>query len=188
MDSHNQSGFTLLELLYVLAILLITASFSTPLFSFIENRNAIHSRDKIITIINTARGLALSHAKPVTICPIESNNECGSDWTNGFLIFIDFDNRGQVDNTDEILMTFSALPADHSLVWSSFGSNNYLRFTELGSTDNQNGSFIYCTSSRQPELAQTIIINRSGRARAGKDKNKDGIIERANGNNLSCET
>jgi type IV fimbrial biogenesis protein FimT len=180
-------GYTLLELLIALSITSILSTIGLPAFSnLIAANRSIVCRDMLLGAINFARFEAISRTSTITLCPKLKSNLCGKSWSTGILIFIDKDQNGKISQEDEVIREIQVLTTEESLTWNSFGSNNYLRYTSLGNTLNQNGTFIYCPSSKEARHAQAIIINRSGRARASLDNNSNGIVERANGKDVSC--
>lgn len=184
---NKQSAFTLLELIIALSVITILTGIAIPtLFDLLNSKHSITTRDMLLNAINFTRIEAISHTTTVTLCPQENENSCGKDWSDGIVIFKDVNEDGKIDQEEEILHELPPMREGDSLRWLSFGSNNYLRYNQLGYTLNQNGSFIYCPKDKDSNHAQVIIINRSGRARVAVDRNNNGIVEQANGRDVTC--
>ncbi|BFM14343.1 hypothetical protein R50073_05260 [Maricurvus nonylphenolicus] len=180
-------AFTFIELLTSLAIIGILTGFAIPTFTtLLEVNSSISARDNLLAAINYTRLEAISRVTTITLCPKLTSSTCGKVWSEGILVFTDPNQNGRIDEEEEVLREFSPLWGGGTLRWSSFGSNNYLRYTPLGNTLNQNGSFIYCPTSNNLRYAQVIVINRGGRARAALDSNQNGIVERADGKDVTC--
>lgn len=100
------------------------------------------------------------------------------------MVFIDQNHNQRRDNNEQILRLLQPNTAG-KLSWSGFGAASYLIFLPYGFTNQQNGTFIYCSPSHQISQTRGIIINKSGRARLAKVTNQGGIIN-ANGEEVHC--
>jgi len=185
---YRSLGFTLIELLAALMISAILAMLAAPGFQHLLMRHQAHKiYSQTLQAINFARANALTTQTTTTLCPAYSNIECGKNWENGILVFNDINENGEIDNElERVLSNFPAGGHQYSLRWAAFGNRSYLRYTALGYTHSQNGTFVYCPENGDALYAHAIIINRAGRARRGYDKNRNGIIERANGKDIEC--
>jgi len=184
----NVKGFTLIESLMVLAIASIIFGLAIPSFqSFFARHQSRIVVNEIAGNFSFARLSAVTTGNTVTVCPRASNDmECGKDWTKGTMSFTDKNTDGSLDEDEEVLRVTKRLPKNSTAKWVSFGSNNYIRFRNDGTTVNQNGSFTYCPPNKDPIYANQIIVNRSGRLRFAKDKDGNGIRNTAKGNDISC--
>ena len=181
-------GFTLPELLAVLAIFSITTTMAVPAYS--EWTQQLQSRAAINTLakaINHARNGAITHNSYAIVCATINGNDCTSDWSNPVMVFIDENRNGSLESDEHQLAYYNtALPNKASLTWRGFGSNRYIRYRPSGLTDGSNGSMTYCAQNKQPKFARQLIISSGGRLRFARDDNNDGIREDRGGNNLSC--
>lgn len=185
---YRSFGFTFIELLIALSIIGILAVLAAPSFQHLLMRQQAHKiYSQTLQAINFARANALTNQITTTLCPAYNSVECGKNWENGILVFNDTNENGKIDDESEtVILNFPAGSHQYSLRWAAFGNRSYLRYTAFGHTHNQNGTFIYCPENGDALYANAIIINRAGRPRRGYDKNKNGIIERANGKDIEC--
>jgi Tfp pilus assembly protein FimT len=95
------------------------------------------------------------------------DGQCQRPWQTSLTVFEDRAPLGSLENADQALLTIN-LPDDAKILWRSFRRKAYLRFTPLGGTDNQNGSFITCTRPGAIKTARKIVINRQGRFRVAQ--------------------
>lgn len=184
---NKQVGLSLVNLLITLSILGIITSFAIPGFSaLINQQKAVSTINQLIGTLQFARLSALERGKTITLCPKANNTECGKDWSQGIIVFEDLNKNGVLEPSEQLIRVAQFIPQGARLKWVSFGSNNYLRYANDGSTINQNGSFTFCPSNNDNLYARVIIINRSGRPRRGQDSNHNGITETASGKDVSC--
>ena len=184
----KQKGMTLIELLITSTIIVALTSIAIPSFQRLKmQQQSYQVYSVLVSALNFTRSSAITSKITTTLCPNHNNVECGKDWTNGILIFTDRNQDGKFDvGADEILKITAKPHHPHSLKWSSFGNRPFIRYSPLGHTLNQNGTFVYCPKDGNSLYAQAIIVNRTGRIRRWYDKNKNGVIERANGDDIQC--
>lgn len=100
----KQKGFTLLELVIVVAVVAILTIYAVPSFraSMVNNR-LIGETTNLTSVLNLARAEALRRNDYVSICPSSSGTSCsGSDYAIGSMIFTDTNNTGY-DSTSKII-------------------------------------------------------------------------------------
>lgn len=113
--SDGQSGFTLIELMIVIALLVILVTIGVPSFQnlVVQNRATAVSND-LLYHLQLARSEALRHSVPVTVCPITSDDpgECaaGTDWKEGWLIFLDENGDGVIDSPSDRILRVEQAP------------------------------------------------------------------------------
>ena len=184
---NSRQGFTLLELLIVCAIAGILFGVAIPSFhEFIQRNQATVAINRVIGAVNFARMESVTRRKTITLCPADGIETCGRHWQNGILIFVDYNSNGKFNTDDELIRMTPALPEGSSLSWSSFGSDYYLRFSPLGFTQHQNGTFKYCPPDKNVYFAKLAVLNKAGRVRPSSDTDRNGILNLANGKDVSC--
>lgn len=97
---RQRAGFTLVELLVVLAMAAVLAVFSVPsLVSFIQ-RNRVESEvSAMMRSLQLARSEAIKRGQPVSVCASRDGARCLGEnvWRDGWLVFVDRDADGEVD-------------------------------------------------------------------------------------------
>jgi len=167
LQRHRAFGFSLVELCVILLILSILVRAAYPsLQSVVAQTQATTLANDLVSLLHYARLQALHHQRAVSLCSL-IDNECQRPWQTSLTVFLDQAPLGSLDNADQALLTID-LPDDSKILWRSFRRKAYLRFTPLGGTDNQNGSFITCTRPGAIRTARKIVINRQGRFRVAK--------------------
>ncbi len=162
----HSSGYTLLELLVTISVSAILITSGIPALSdLIDKLQSQSDIQQLRVAIQLTRQQAISHTQTTTLCPHLINSECSKDWAAGLMIFSDPNGNGKRDTNESVIRVLPKFNND--LRWSSFGSNNYLRYTANGFTFNQNGSFHYCTNS--VDNNRRLTINRTGRPYINKN-------------------
>lgn len=158
---HKSSGLSLLELLIVTSIIAIVSIIVVPITTHIVQEHYRKQQlERLISIVRFARYHALELKQTITICPIDTKQQCINNWQQPIAVFGDEDNKAKIDSNDSIIRMFNA-DAHGTLHLSAFPSADYFRFNRHGYTDNQNGSFRFCLANKGWKL----IINRAGRMR-----------------------
>lgn len=179
-------GFTLVELMLTLAISSILLGVGLPAFADLLNKSKIRSQSmQLRSTLHFARQTAVHNTKTVTVCPTNNGKQCHKNWSNSYMAFIDENENRQLDDEDSIISLSKVIDSNIKIRWRAFGRKYSLQWLDTGITNNQNGSFEYCYE-KDPKYARALIISKSGRMRASKDKNNDGIHENAKGKNLTC--
>jgi len=180
-------GITLFELLISLAVAAIVGMLALPSFdSLVASQRSAAVLNQMIGTVQYARNAAATMRQTVTICPGEKDT-CGkrNTWQHGVNIFIDRNRNGKMDKQDTVLTRLPGI-VDGKLYWRSFRNRSYLQFRSTGLTNWQNGNFLFCTDSQNLKHARMIILNAQGRARKSPDSDNDGIVEDAQGENITC--
>jgi len=107
--SENQSGFTLIELMVVVAIVGVLLLVAFPEFDrLIQGQRLKTQANETLSAIVFAKSEALKRRSSVTVCAMKTaiNNQCGTtgnEWANGWVIFVDSNNDGVVSNGEEVI-------------------------------------------------------------------------------------
>lgn len=95
-------GFTLLELMVVLAIAAILMAVAVPSFSLLIQKNRLATQtNAFIGDLQFARAEAIKQGQTVTICASDNGSSClgTTTWNTGWIVFADPDNSKTRDTT-----------------------------------------------------------------------------------------
>ena len=119
----KQQGLTLIELMVTLAVAIILVSVGMPLFSgIVANNRAATDTNALVTSMKLARSEAVKRAGTVVA------RSSGSDWDNGWLVFVDDNANGAADTGEEVLRNWEA-PRESSI---DSGSVEFVSFNATG--------------------------------------------------------
>jgi type IV fimbrial biogenesis protein FimT len=158
---QKMHGLTLIELMVTVLVLAIVVGMAVPSFtSQIRNNQSLALGEEFITALNYARSEAVKRGRMVSICA--SNNDgdgCGSDWTNGWLVFLDgaaadTAPAAVLDDVGQVLRYWEPVGVNSIVTVTNGGtSRDFIRFTGAG---------MLGRLSNQPILANTRIDGCNG--------------------------
>lgn len=107
-QKNNQSGFTLLEALVTISIVLIVATYSLMSFkSWSEETSSRAAISALRSSLSLARMEAIKRGGWVRLCGSAAGSSCDSDIGVGWVIYHDSDGSGLLDNNEEVLVSES---------------------------------------------------------------------------------
>ena len=110
MKATTQSGFSLIELIFVIVIAGVLLAIGIPNFrDFIRNGRIAAESNDLLTGINVARSEAVKRRTPVTMCSGVAPTCDAGDFSDGWFVFVDTDGDAVHDNTEEILRTHDSM-------------------------------------------------------------------------------
>ena len=115
----NSKGFTLLELIIVVAILGITMAIATPgLRTMIANNRISGAASDFVAALQFAKAEAVARINPVTLCKSSNSTGCAGtgDWQQGWIVFSDDNGDAGVDDGEEVLLNHQALNAQITFI------------------------------------------------------------------------
>jgi prepilin-type N-terminal cleavage/methylation domain-containing protein len=134
--SNTQTGFTLMELLVVAAVIAIMAGIATPFMGDQVAKQRINADYRSIrdTMKMAKNGSTDKDFSSVVVCPgTESGCDAGAKWEDGFIAFGDVDGNGE----------FSAADVDDEGVRTLIAIQDKLsKGTTLTVTDENNGGVV----------------------------------------------
>jgi len=167
MKKITESGFTLVEMLVAMAILVVVTSLAVPsMTELIESNRTNSITQSLYASLVSARSEAVSRNQNVVICKSSNGIFCttANAWEQGWLIFVDEDADGVKDITDPVTISVSSLDNDFTLRTGTAYSNK-LQFRPDG-TVTEADTFRLCSASNIPEDGRSVILNITGRPRS----------------------
>jgi len=175
------NGFTLIELMITLVVVIILVAIAAPSFtSMIRDNRAATQANSFLASLQTARSESINRGMQITMRRSSNTN---SVWEDGWRIFTDWDGDGvfdgnlnekdcSVEGRDCLLMEQQALGNTITL---RSGANHAVGLTFLPSGEITaagggigTGTFTLCIPDTNP---REVIINSGGRARIDIDEN-----------------
>ncbi len=86
----NEQGFSLIELMAVVALVAILTAIAAPSFTSTirENRNVV-AANTIMQTLSIGRSEAIRLGREVTVCPSKDGSTCSADWAEGLIVILD---------------------------------------------------------------------------------------------------
>lgn len=131
---NNHRGFSLIELMIAVALFATLITIGVPSFITLTESNRVTAdTNDLISALSLARSEALKRGQRISLCSTTDGASCAddTDWTTGWVVFLDFDGDGAVDSGDgdEILRAWEAVEGDTSVT----GSAEFLTYQGNGS-------------------------------------------------------
>jgi len=158
------NGFTLLELIFTLSLLVIVLTLGIPALSqWIQRSKVTNLQYTLLHSMQYARTQATQLQSTVTVCP--GTYSCEDIWGSNLLIFNDSNSNGAQDRDETLLKQIDIGLLGQYLNWRSFRKKTYLQFSPQGLTRALNGTFHFCPKESVNDLKFSLILARTGRAR-----------------------
>ena len=162
--SGQPRGFTLIEILFTVAIVATLCAISLPSFSaVIASSHARAANNTLITALNFARNSAVNHQSDIVICPSRDNLTCDTSiwWQHGWIVFQDTNRNGSREAGERI---FTIAQAQSAIAIATTAGREHVTYRPDGSATGTNLTFTLC-DRRGAKYASTVIISNTGRAR-----------------------
>lgn len=170
-------GFTLLELMVVLAIIAILVALAAPSFTRLIQSNTISSNvNTFLSDMRYARSESTRRGGGVVMCrsdaPEATHPQCGPSmagpdgqgWVSGWIIFQDWNNDGIQDPAEPLLRVQSPITALDSITQEG-DTAIPLRFTATGRLSSVTPSLRFGGSHYASDVQRLVCVGLGGRAR-----------------------
>ena len=169
LPKRRNFGYTMLELVMVIAIVAILATIAMPGFKYVTTSNRIASEvNGLLGDMQFARSEAVKEGQSVTVC-IAANanlNSCagaaGGNWALGWIVFLDTNNNQQVDAGEAVIRAQPAFSGTDTFVAGSAAFNsvtfNRLGYAPTGVTTN----ISLHDSTANPSWTRCLAVNPIG--------------------------
>ena len=164
-------GFTLVELLVVLAVGAILLAIAIPSYAFLVNSSRLAAvTNDLVTALHLARSEAIKRGMRVTVCKtsnaMAATPACDTtaSWQQGWLVFADGGTKGVIDSGD-ILLRVQGQAALAATITAGVNYGSYISYLSSGGSRGSgglaNGTIQICVAGTR----RNIIINSTGRPR-----------------------
>lgn len=184
-----RKGFTLVEFMVSVAVLAILSATAIPNFNyFIVKTRVDNEITELYRLLLITRNIAINSGVPITLCPVNNNNECTVNWNNKLIVFLDQNSNGKFEPSDgdSIIKEKAAINTNDRLLYGKGRSK--ISYEPTGRLEGwgMNGTFRYCPKANN-QLAKGVRVAVSGRVYKTSDINNDGKDEVRTGAKLSCD-
>ena len=166
---RHSGGFTLIELMVVIAVSAILLAVAAPNFSsmLVSTRLGSQATD-LVSDLRLARNEAATRGAWVVVCPSTNGTACSAstaDWAGGRLVFVDSDRSGTLATTETVLRSVAALSGATTIASSGF-TNAAITFSPYGGllqggVPAVSGNFKLCSASST--TGRQVRVDASGR-------------------------
>lgn len=141
---RGSRGYSLVELLTVMAIVGIAIGIAVPSYKYVTNSNRVSAEvNQLLGDMQYARSEAVKEGSFVSVCPGTTSTSgstvtgtcasSGANWQGGWFVFSDVNGNGTFDTGDQVLRTQSAFTSTDTFA-SSDSSVNAVTFNREGFT------------------------------------------------------
>jgi type IV fimbrial biogenesis protein FimT len=171
----NCNGFSVIELMLVMILLVLIPALVTPAISSVVNSSRLYSgAQAMFNSLLLARSEAARRNGKVVVCKSATGSSCAStgDWSQGWIVFHDEDNNSQVDAGEAIVYREAAL-SERIRLSGNGPVSSYVSYGPHGKTTMISGAFqagtiTACIPSKGKTEARQVVINSSGRPRQAR--------------------
>ncbi len=168
---YRERGFTLIELMTILAVAAVLFTVATPALQlFVNNSRQTAAVNDFISSLHIARNTAITTNARVTMCASEGGLDCEAvAWNDGWIVFTDQNSNRQVDAGESIVGTSTG---NDDLAIQSGQFPSFLMYRPSGramtvAVTGNVGQFTIC-DRRGVDHAKAVILDLSGRPRISK--------------------
>lgn len=156
-------GITLVECLVTMAVVVALAGIAAPAYSSAQARTHVALlQSELVDAIAHATRMSVVTGSHVVLCAGGEACSNSSDWSEGWMAFIDIDGDRTRGSTEPALLHRSRLAANYRVI-SSAGRPSVV-FNMKGATPGSNTTFTICDVAGRTQ-AQSLVIANSGRLR-----------------------
>lgn len=184
----RQQGFTMVEMMFVIAISIILVGIGAPSFANLLKQNrVVGAVNDTISGFQLARSEAAKRGSPVRLCPTTAASNAtnaaancdGTDWAAGVIAFVDANGDGtRGGNDEELLYTRGPLSGD-IFVNASTVLGNGITFGADGfpATLINASQLVFCDETGDQKRRRVVSVSATGRPATGRSITIEGGLE-----------
>jgi len=158
-------GFTFIQILISLFLVLSLVLISAPSFQHLYQRTQIEAQSQLLLVLlRFAREEALRGGGHVRVCPSMDGKICSNDWQQGILVY----RKSKEDELIPLRVLSEFRRVD--LHWHGFLSDAFVEFSGDGMSQAASGHFSLSALGSESIGVYKIVVNRIGRVRIEKEK------------------
>lgn len=159
----NQLGFTVMEGLITLCLVVIVASIGVPtLRTLLVNNRLSVVTNELVGSLYAARQTALDANEDAVVCPLRDTEHCGAsdEWFRGWLVFSDRNGNGVRDRTERIVQVVQRTEP----IRISASRRQAIVYRADGMSEGSNTTLVVC-DARTGSRARKVVVSNTGRVR-----------------------
>lgn len=176
-------GYTLIELMSMLAVVSILVSVGLPMLNvFFDSNRMVSNTNDLVAGLNIARSEAIKQQIRVTLCQSADSASCtgSGQWEDGWIVFQDPNGNATVDGGERILRLNAAVDGQVTIRSNDVGNliASSVSFTSRGlpkalNGGSQSGTFRICdkrglkvNADGVSTVARGVVLSPSGKVRS----------------------
>lgn len=159
------SGFTLPELLTVVAIIAISSAIAYPYLSQqLKQQESSAIKTHLTSFLKQGRQHAVIYQQAIILCVADENSQCVNQKGNYLLSFIDKNNNKSYDKgVDSLLENTNISPKYGYLTVNLSLRKNFIQLSpNFGQAAGSMGHIKYCPNDHNPQFMFKVTLNKVG--------------------------
>ncbi len=136
MKKFKQNGFTLLEMMIVVAMMGVISAIAFPAFrSMLITNEVVDTANQMQMSLKLARSEAIVNGKDAYVCSSTDGATCSNadgNWNRGWLVYVDLDGSGTMNNNELRWVHEINSGSQVTIVPSGAAFNQQVRFSYTG--------------------------------------------------------
>lgn len=167
-------GLTLIELVITISVAAILLAVAAPSFSeIIKNNRMTTQLNELVAGLNVARSEAIKRADFVTVCMSSDSTTCTGNWSDGWIVFPDFNNDGVVSAGETVFRVYAA-PSTSAILSSTVNLNDRITFDSEGRSVGYDGRYLLC-DDRGDSNKKGLVTSNTGQVRTAQSSDLQSI-------------
>jgi type IV fimbrial biogenesis protein FimT len=165
----RHAGFTLVELMVTVTVSVILIAIAAPSFGTLLLKRSVQlAADNLVSDLRFARFEAIKLSRTVSVCSATTPTACsaGASWKDGWIVFVDADGDGSLDQGDEVLRVQDALTSIAAMASTSpVNDRAFFVYQPTGMARGATQTFIITpTGADASSLIRVVCVSIQGRA------------------------